>query len=340
MQTWPLLFSIVLFPVAAIIIAVAGLRIITHAEYLAKATGIGQAIFGAVFIGATTSLAGLITTLWVAYQGYASMAVSNALGGIAIQTVALGVADIAYRRANLEHAAASESNLVQGVLLVILLTIPLFAASVDGFVFWGISPFSIISIIIYIVGFQLVSQSFKSPMWKPRFTNETRIEKLFDNKKNQMKTSKHWIMLITLAIILTIAGWALGKAGISLAVHAQLDESLVGGLLTAITTSLPEIVIAIAAVRRGALNLAVGNIIGGNTFDVLFIAMADFCYRQGPIYKDMSQKDIFWIALNLLLISILLLGLLKREKYGFANIGFESALIMLVYIGSLAYLFA
>lgn len=339
MQPWPLIISIFAFPIAACVIGYAGIAIIKHAEYLAKTTGLGQAFFGAVFIGATTSLSGLVTSLSVAYQGYASLAVSNSLGGIAIQTVSLGLADIAYRKANLEHAAASETNLVQGVLLIILLSIPLFAVTIKNFTFLNVSPFSIILIITYFFGVRLISQAFQSPMWKPRLTAETHKEekeKIVFSSKYQFKS---WFYLIILALILSFSGWALGKAGISLSIHAHLKESLVGGVFTAITTSLPELVIAISAVKRGALALAVGNIIGGNTFDVLFIALSDFFYRKGSLYAALSISDLFWIALNIILISILLLGLLRREKHGIANIGFESALIMLIYIISILYVY-
>src|SRR5690606_33610050 len=90
-------------------------------------TGLGQAIVGAVFIGATTSLSGLVTSATAALEGYASMAASNCLGGIAVQTVFLAVADMFHREANLEHAAASEANLQQCALLIVLLALPLLA---------------------------------------------------------------------------------------------------------------------------------------------------------------------------------------------------------------------
>ena len=50
--------------------------------------------------------------LSAAWKGHAGLAVSNAFGGIATQTACLAIADIVYRRANLEHAAASVDNLV------------------------------------------------------------------------------------------------------------------------------------------------------------------------------------------------------------------------------------
>ena len=96
---------------------------------------------------------------------------------------------------------------------------------------------------------------------------------------------------------------------------------------------------SIAAVRQGALTLAVGDIIGGNSFDVLFIAFADFAYRDGSIYGAIAESQSFVIALTILMTGILLLGLLRREKYGIGNIGFESFLILLLYLGGFALLF-
>ncbi|MDP8939104.1 MAG: sodium:calcium antiporter, partial [Actinomycetota bacterium] len=70
---------------------------------------------------------GLVTSVTAAYSGSAELAISNAVGGIAAQTVFLSVADAVYRQANLEHAVASPANLSQGTLLVALLAIPLMA---------------------------------------------------------------------------------------------------------------------------------------------------------------------------------------------------------------------
>jgi cation:H+ antiporter len=88
-----------------------------------------------------------------------------------------------------------------------------------------------------------------------------------------------------------------------------------------------------------ALTLAVGDIIGGNTFDTLFIAMSDIAYRSGSIYRDVSSTEIFWLAMTMLMTGILLMGLLHRERHGIANIGMESFLVLVIYIGGLAYLF-
>lgn len=96
-------------------------------DRLADKTGLGEAVVGALFLGGSTSLSGIVTSVTAAAGGYAELAISNALGGIAAQTAFLSVADIVYRKANLEHAAASPANLTQGTLLLTLLTISLLA---------------------------------------------------------------------------------------------------------------------------------------------------------------------------------------------------------------------
>jgi cation:H+ antiporter len=146
-------------------------------------------------------------------------------------------------------------------------------------------------------------------------------------------------LFTVLVIIVGIAGWIVARTGESIADRTGLSETVVGGLLTAISTSLPELVTSIAAVRRGALTLAVSGIIGGNAFDTLFVAISDVAYREGSIYHAITSQQMFLMALTTLLIGILLMGLLRREERGIANIGFESFAILVLYIGAIVLLF-
>jgi cation:H+ antiporter len=91
-------------------------------------------------------------------------------------------------------------------------------------------------------------------------------------------------------------------------------------------------------VRQGAQTLAVSGIIGGNAFDTLFAAVADIAYLDGSIYHAITNQQIFFITLTILLTGILLLGLLRREERGIANIGFESFLVMVLYFGAAVFL--
>lgn len=333
-QSWPLAVNIGIFLAAAVIIGVLGVRLVRIADVLAERTGLGGAIFGALFVGGSTSAAGLVTSVTAAGSGLSELAISNAVGGIAGQTAMLGVADIAYRKANLEHASASPVNLLQAPLLIALLTMPILAHAGPEISIWAVHPISLASIAFYIGGLHLVSESQKQPMWSPRITADTARESDQEDEETESESlTALWINFVVLVTPIAAAGWVLAQVAPPIAADTGLSQTIVGGVFTALSTSIPELVVAVTAVRRGALSLAVGNIIGGNTFDTLFIAVADFAFRSGSIYHEINQSQLFLIALTMVMTSVLLMGLIGREEHGIANIGWESVLMLLIYVG-------
>lgn len=337
-MTLSLPVSLAGFALAALVIGVCGVLLTARAEFLARATGLGQAIMGAVFIGATTSLSGLVTSATAALQGHASLAASNSLGGIAVQTVFLAVADIFYRRANLEHAAASEANLQQSALLIVLLAVPLLALATPELQVGWVHPGSLALVGAYVFGIKLVGKAHSEPMWRPRLTRETEREE--DEGGTESAGVGDWVALAGLAAVVAVSGWVVATCGIAIADTLGLQESLVGGVFTSVSTSLPELVVALAAVRRGALTLAVGDILGGNSFDVLFLAVSDALYLEGSLYQALGADELLWVAVTIVMAAVLQMGLLRREKHGPGNIGFESATVLALYIGMVVTLLA
>lgn len=329
--------AVVLFLVSALVIGVVGSRLSHIADILADRTGLGEAIAGGLLLGASTSLPGIVTSVTAAVGGHPELALSNAIGGIAAQTTFLAVADISYKRANLEHAAASVPNMLQGTLLIILLTIPLLAMTSPPLNIWGIHPATFLMVAIYIYGMRMVSLVRDRPMWLPHRTAETQDDTP-DEDSGHKPLLPLWMRFVLFAAILGVAGWLVAQTGVRIAQQTGLSETAVGGFLTAISTSLPELVTSIAAVQQGAYMLAVGGIIGGNAFDTLFAAIADIAYRDGSIYHAATEYQVFQIALTILLIGILLMGLIRREERGIANIGFESFFILVFYLGSAVFL--
>jgi len=116
-----------------------------------------------------------------------------------------------------------------------------------------------------------------------------------------------------------------------------VSETVAGAVLSGVATSLPERVTTVAAVRRGALTLAVSDIVGGNFFDVLFVFAADIVYLRGSLYHaiGVGTREAFLTVLAIMLNVVLLLGLLYRQRSGPANIGFESVLMLVLYVGGL-----
>ncbi|MGB7442965.1 MAG: hypothetical protein WA919_18020 [Coleofasciculaceae cyanobacterium] len=334
-----LTINIGLFLIAVFVIAIVGTKMTKIADRLADRTGLGEAVVGALFLGGSTSLPGIVTSVTAASGGHAELAISNALGGIAAQTAFLAIADIVYPKANLEHAAASAANLSQGTLLVTLLALPLLAMSIPEVSIWQIHPISFILPVAYIFGLRLVSKAQETPMWLPKSTEKTHLDQADEEISKSSSLTSLWLRFFFFALTIALAGYVVAESGVAISQQTGLSESVVGGLFTAVSTSLPELVTSVAAVRQGALTLAVGDIIGGNSFDVLFIAFSDFAYREGSIYQGLTRTQSFVIALTILMTGILLMGLLRREKHGIGNIGFESFMILLLYLGGFVLLF-
>lgn len=324
-----LLPSIIVFAIAALVIIAAGSRLAGLADELADRSGMGEALFGVLLLAGVTSLPDFAATLSAAIDARPDLAMSNVMGSMAVNLAFLGIADIVYRKANLEHAAASPVNLMLAGLLIVLLTLPLLAIVTPMVSDWAIHPITFVIVVAYLFGLNLVRHTEAKPMWFPRRTRQT----VSDNppQKHSGGLLATWLGFIALAIVTGLAGWVLMESAKGIADQTGLSDTLVGGLLTALVTSAPELVTTIAAIRFGALTLAVSNIFGTNCFNMLVVAAADMGYPHGSIYNDMAPVQMTWGLVSILMTAILLLGMLRRETYGIGRIGFESALILTVY---------
>src|SRR5690606_22825640 len=97
LSEWPLGWSIAVFALGGVVVAVFGVRLTRLADELAERTRLGEALVGAVLLGGITSLPEIGASATAALSGHAELATSNAVGSIAAQTMFLGVADLAHR---------------------------------------------------------------------------------------------------------------------------------------------------------------------------------------------------------------------------------------------------
>ncbi len=258
------------FAASAAVIGVAGTMLAARADVLADRIGWGEALVGAVLLGGSTSLPGILTSVVAAAQGYPSLSIANAVGGIAVQTAFLAVADFFYRRVNLEHAAASATNLSQGSLLVALLAVPLAASAGPDWTLLGVHPATVIILGGYSYGIYLVRLARDEPMWFPRRTRDTQDEAAEKADKEN------------------------GKGGGA----SRLDRIPLSRVWA-------EFGLLAAAVAVAGLGVA-----------------------------EMVDADRFVIATTILMVGVLLLGLLRREKIGPGGIGFESVTILVLYVAA------
>jgi len=138
-----LIWLLTVFAVAAAVAVAASVRATALADIIADRTRLGEAMVGGLLLGGATSLAGVVVSVSAASGGDASFAVSNAVGGIAAQTLFLAFADTLHKNANLEHAAAEPANLFQAVMLLILLSLPIAAIAGPDIAYFGVHPVSL-----------------------------------------------------------------------------------------------------------------------------------------------------------------------------------------------------
>jgi cation:H+ antiporter len=225
---------------------------------------------------------------------------------------------------------------LQTAILIALVGTVLMAATGPEFSILGVHPASLALIVVYVYGLGLVRGSGKSPMWRPRDTVDTKVDEV-DDDDDPNSTTKLWLEFAGSAAVVAVVGYLIGQAGLTVASESGLSGSIVGALFTSVITSLPELITVLTAVRIGALTLAVSNIVGGNTFDVLFVAAADVAFRGGSIYHAVDQQTLLVLAVTVVMTAMLTGGLLYRdERY----IGFEGFAILGTYALGIAGLLA
>ncbi|MGY2129876.1 sodium:calcium antiporter [Blastococcus sp. SYSU DS0617] len=351
---WPLVPSVLALVGMAVVIVVVGVKLTRIADTLSERTGLGDAVGGALLLGALTSLPGNVTVLTGALEGDPGFALSNPVGGIALQTVWLAIADLAYRRANLEHAAASLENVLQSVLLSAMLAIPVIGYATPALQLGWFHPLSLLIPVLYAYGLRLLRKMREEPMWQPTWTDQTADDDTGEANGNGngngdggdgqdedpyggTSTRGLWTRLGSLGLVVGVAGWIVGQAGLGIVAATGLDSGLIGFTLTTGVSSLPELVVLVTAVRLGQLTLGIGNIVGGNVYDVLMITIADLAYLEGPLYRDAGPTSLVLLGGTLLMTSVLAGGLILRDRKG---IGFEGICIPFIYLGTVALVFA
>lgn len=226
---------------------------------------------------------------------------------------------MAYRRANLEHAAASEANLLQGAVLIVLLALPMLAMTQPDLAIFGLHPISVLMIAAYLFGLRLMGQARDQ-------------EGKEEQSSDRAQAPHHTVRDVCVACHIG------RRCRLDSGPSSDLDFGACrfrrdGGWRRVDGN---HYVAAETGDRRcrGALALAVGDILGGNAFDVLFLSASDAAFPGGSIYAAISVTEVFWVALTIALVGVLLVGLLRREKHGIGNIGFESALVLVAPLGS------
>jgi cation:H+ antiporter len=135
------------------------------------------------------------------------------------------------------------------------------------------------------------------------------------------------------AAVVAAAGTWLPFVGVEIAEAMGWRTTFVGTLIVAGATSLPELVVTMSAVRVGALDMAIANLLGSNLFDVLVLAIDDLAYLPGPLLSAVSPSHAVTAFAAVIMSGLAIVGLLYRPATRIhGTIGWVSLSMLVVYL--------
>ncbi|MDG5471836.1 sodium:calcium antiporter [Jeotgalibacillus sp. ET6] len=140
-----------------------------------------------------------------------------------------------------------------------------------------------------------------------------------------------FVWFILAAAVTVFAAIKLSRYADVISAKSAMGGLLVGTLLLAGATSLPEVTTSLSAVFIGNSDIAIGNMLGSNLFNLFIIAAFDLYYRRKKLFLWASNDHIYTAGLGLLLTLLTLLALLLKVDYTILGIGIDAFIIALLY---------
>ncbi|MHA6513461.1 sodium:calcium antiporter [Tessaracoccus sp. Z1128] len=333
------LVAVIGFVACATAIFVAGGRLSRYGDRIADLSGWGSAWVGLILMASVTSLPELIVGVSSsALVGSADLAVGDVLGSCAINLLILASLDIFVPSRRRLFAVASPSHVLAAALgIVLLATVGIGLLTGDSLALtpWiGLS--SLVFLGLYLGSVRLIFRHARGippdPSVQPPLdeTLGPRDAATAGLSLRQVVARYAWF-----AGIVVVAAVLLPPAAEVIARMSGLEESYVGTVFLALSTSLPELAVSLAAIRMGAIDLAVGNILGSNLFNILILAIDDVAYTDGLLLADASPSHLFTVMTTIAMSAIAIIGLTNPPSRGkrFLLAG-DAALMLVVYAGN------
>jgi len=326
------------FIICTVIIFYSGKRVAKYGDAIAEKTGLGGLWIGVILVSVATSLPELFTGVGsTVFVNAPNLTVGNLFGANTYNLVNIATLDFLNKGAPL-LSAVSTGQLLTAVLSLIPLTIAALGiflnSRLPGISFVNISLYSILILISYFISTQIIFKFEKRQQTVKELNAEEKTLFKYDNIS--LKTACICYGLSALAI--AGAGIWLAYLGDDLARLLNLGQNFIGSLFLGFATTLPEITVSIAALRLGAKELAVANMVGSNLFNITIIFLNDVLYRKAPIFSVLNQQHIFTafivVLMTVVVISALILKPKKKTRIGLS--GYAVILVVIFIIGAYA----
>ncbi len=311
----------------AALIGLAGPVLTHYGDVIARLTGLSRSWIGLVLLATATSLPELFTGISaVTIAGTPNIAVGDALGSCVFNLVMLVLLDELsrdepmYRRLDQGHILTAGFGVI---LIGSAGALVLMSQNGLSFQFLGISGYTPLIIVLYFVAMRAAFvYERRTPHPPPLIKAETDIT-----------LTTAFLRYGAAAAVVVVAGTWLPFIGNDIATIMGWKTTFVGTLLIAATTSVPELVVTVSALRLGAVDMAIGNLLGSNLFDILILAADDIAYRKGPLLSSVSPAHAITAFAAVIMSGIFIVAMLfKPETRLRGTIGWVSLSLLLVYL--------
>jgi cation:H+ antiporter len=317
------------FAACVAMIGLAGPLLTYYGDVIARLTGLSRSWIGLVLLATATSLPELFTGISsVTAASAPDIAVGDALGSCVFNLVMLVLLDELsreepmYRRIDQGHVLTAGFGVIligsAGALLLL---------SQNGLNFrlLHISGYTPLIIVVYLVAMRAAF------VYERRTRPPPEIIKAERDTTLRMALSRY----LAAAAVVVAAGTWLPFIGHDLADVMGWRTSFVGTLFIAGATSVPELVVTVSALRLGLVDMAIGNLLGSNLFDILILAVDDIAYTKGPLLASVSHAHAITAFAAVIMSGIFIVALLfKPETRVRGTIGWVSLSLLLVYLFS------
>ena len=141
-----------------------------------------------------------------------------------------------------------------------------------------------------------------------------------------------WVIFLISAALIVLAATQLAKYGDVIAIRTRLGGMFIGVLLLAGATSLPEVLTTLSSLSQGVPNLAAGNLLGSNLFNMFLLAILDMMHRKDRILRKAALKHALTGSLTVFLIGLVVFFMLADIQIQIGWVGIDSLIILLAYV--------
>jgi cation:H+ antiporter len=327
-----------IFVLSAFAIVLAGTKLSAYGDEIAEHTGLGGLWIGVVLMAAATSLPEVLTTMSAGWLEAPDLAAGDLFGAGMTNMLTLGILDLVHRKKRVWRQAAFGHTLVAALAMALVGLAALFVLLKLDLAFWGVGLDSALLFLVYALGMRVV---FRQEDVERRRREQERVVEASEEadaraegrrgERRRAELRRASAGFAACALVLLAASPLLAASAREIAELTGIGTTFVGTTLVAVTTSLPELVTSLAAVRLGAFDLAVGNLFGSNAFNMGAFFFADLAYRPGPLLGSVSGTHAVTALFGMLLMSVGLMGIIYRAEQRYRFIEPDSLLMIAGY---------